>query len=201
MELNTTFYSRLIQKGRLLNYQLIFLLGLGTQLGLPSLASAQTIQFSVYVASSLDATKDQDLDMGEVISGSGYTEVLLGDPGMGVFSITGNEELDVIVTMVSPTKLTHTGASADEIAFTLNFAYANKNANNVNDAIVASGGTARFKMKERSSGPAGAPPTPPSGTHTPQEATAYIYIYGNMTVGDIEPGTYTGDVDLSVTYD
>lgn len=163
--------------------------------------SAQTIQFSVFVSSSLNATKDQDMDLGSVISGSGLTQVNLGDPGMGVFSITGNEELDVIVTLTAPANLTHTGISSDVIPLTLEFAYANKGANDVNQAIVGTGGTARFQLKQRSSGPAGPPPTPAGSHHTPADATAYIYIYGSMNVGNIDAGSYSGVVELSITYD
>jgi len=170
-------------------------------LGFQLSTSAQTIQFSVHVSSSLNATKDQDMDFATLISGSGLTEINLGDSGMGVFAITGNEELDVIVTMTSAANLHHTGASTDLIPFTLEFAYANRGANDVNQAVVVTGGTARFQMRKRESGPAGAPPTPPSAHHTPTEATAYIYIYGSMNVGVIDGGNYTGNVDLSVTYD
>jgi len=174
---------------------LILLFGISSQL------QAQSIQFSIYVANTLSATKDQDMDMGEVFSGSGFTGVALGDPGMGVFAITGNEELDIIVTLTTSANLIHTGASADVIPYTLDFAYANKGANDVNQAIVGTGGTARFQMRGRESGPAGAPPTPPSAHHTPTDATVYLYIYGSMNVGAIDPGTYSADVDLSVTYD
>lgn len=163
--------------------------------------SAQVITFSVHVSSSLNATKDQDMDFGTLIAGTGLTEINLGDAGMGVFAITGNEEMDVIVTLTAPANLTHTGASSDVIPFTLNFAYANKGANDVNQATVGTGGTARFQMRERESGPAGAPPTPPSSHHTPTEATAYLYIYGTLNIGAIDAGTYTADVDLEVLYD
>ncbi len=162
---------------------------------------AQTIQFSVHVASSLNATKDQDMNFDTVLAGNGLTTINLGDAGMGVFAITGNQELDVIVTMTAPANLTRTGASADVIPFTLEFAYANRGANDINQAVVASGNTVRFQMRQRASGPAGAPPTPPSSAHAPTEVTAYIYIYGSMNVGMIDAGSYTGNVDLSVTYD
>ncbi|NQV15367.1 hypothetical protein HQ531_07905 [bacterium] len=163
--------------------------------------NAQTIQFSIHVSSTLDATKDQDMDFATLIAGSGITQINLGDSGMGVFAITGNEELDVIINLTAPANLTHTGASPDVIPFTLEFAYANKGANDVNQAVVVTGGSARFQLRERVSGPAGAPPTPPSAHHTPAQATAYIYIYGSMNVGFIDAGGYTGNVDLSVTYD
>ncbi len=181
-------------KNLLLLILLSLFIGQGSVLG-------QTIQFSIHVASSLNATKDQDMDFDTVLSGDGLVSINLGDTGMGVFAITGNEELDVIVTMTAPANLTHTGSSPDVIPFTLNFAYANRGANDVNQAVVVSGTTARFQMRQRESGPAGAPPTPPSGYHTAAEATAYIYIYGSMNVGVIDAGSYSGTVELSVTYD
>ncbi|MCF7824530.1 MAG: hypothetical protein K9N35_10215 [Candidatus Marinimicrobia bacterium] len=161
----------------------------------------QTIQFSVHVASSLDATKDQDMTFETVYAGSGLTQINLGDAGMGVFAITGNEELDVIVDMSAPSNLTNTGSSSDVIPFTMQFAYANRGVNDINQAVVVSGTTARFQLRQRESGPAGTPPTPPSAHHTPAQATAYLYIYGSMNVGLISPGAYTGNVDLTVTYD
>ena len=164
-------------------------------------AQAQTIQFSVHVASTLDATKDQDLDFQTITAGSGLNEINLGDSGMGVFAIAGNPELDVIVTMSAPANLTHTGASSDVIPFTMNFAYANRGENDINQAVAVSGTTARFQMLQRESGPAGAPPTPPSNAHTPAQTTAYIYVYGSMNVGMIDAGAYTGTVELYVTYD
>ena len=170
-------------------------------LGISGSTHAQVIQFSVHVASSLNASKDQDMDLGTAIAGSGLTQVNLGDSGMGIFSITGNEELDVIVTLTAPANLTHTGASSDVIPFSLEFAYANRGVNDVNHAVVGTGGSARFQMKQRVSGPAGAPPVPPSAYHTTSDETAYIYIYGSMTVGSIDPGLYSGDVDLTITYD
>ena len=83
---------------------------------------AQSIKFSVHVASSLNATKDQDMDFGLVASGEGQIDITLGSSGMGVFAITGNEELDVIVTLTAPANLTNIGASSDVIPFGLYFA-------------------------------------------------------------------------------
>ncbi len=180
-------------KGRTLRFAFLFLIVMGVH--------AQTIQFSVHVASSLNASKDQDMDFQTVISGSGLQEINLGDAGMGVFAITGNEEMDVIVTMTAPVSLTHTGVSSDVIPFTLKFAYANKGVNDVNQAVEVIGSSVRFQLKERVSGPPGAPPTPPSNAHTANQVTAYIYIYGSMNVGIIDAGSYSGTVNLSVTYD
>ncbi len=161
---------------------------------------AQTINFSVHVASSLSASKDADMTFPGVYPGDGLVNIGLGDGGMGVFSITGNEELDVEVILTVPDSLVHQSFPNSKMGLTLQFAYANKGANDINQAIVASGHTARFQLKERVSGPAGAPPTPPNASHTPNIVTAYIYMFGSIYAGNIASGVYTGNVDLSVNY-
>ena len=166
----------------------------------------QTIQFSIYVESELTATNEQDFTFGNLNPGVGVQTISLGDGGMGIISISGNSAMDVIVTMDSPTQLTHTGASSDVIPFTLEFAYANHNANDWSTAIpVSSGNSARFKIRGRDSGPAGPPPDPSirknSTTPITADATAYIYIYGQSTIGTIDSGSYTGIVTLTVNYD
>ncbi len=161
---------------------------------------AQTINFSVHVSSSLDATKDADMAFPQVMAGDGLTVIGLGDGGMGVFAISGNAELDVEVTLVAPTHLTHVTYPAQQMELDLQFAYANKGVNDINQAITVVGNTARFQLKERESGPAGAPPTPPSAAHTPEIVTAYLYLFGTIDVGLIASGSYGGTVDLYVQY-
>ena len=170
-----------------------------TMLMVPGLG--QTIQFSLHVSSSIDATKDQDMDFQSVIAGSGLHQINLGDSGMGVFAITGDADLDVLVTVTPPSNLAHTGASSDVIPFTLNFAYANRGANDVNQAVQVVGTSARFPIKARQSGPPGTPPTPRTSAFTATQETAYIYVYGTLNVGNIDAGNYSGTVDLTVTYD
>ncbi len=163
-------------------------------------AMAQTINFSVHVASSLSASKDADMTFPGVYPGDGLTSIGLGEGGMGVFAITGNEELDVEVILTVPDSLVHESFPNSKMGLTLQFAYANQGANDINQAIMAVGHTARFQLKQRVSGPAGAPPTPPSASHTPNVVTAYIYLFGSINVGNIPSGVYTGNVDLSVQY-
>jgi len=168
--------------------------------------SGQTITFSVYVESELSATNEQDFMFGSLNPGDGIISINLGDGTMGIISIFGNGDLDVIVTLDSPTQLTHTGSSTDVMPFTMNFAYANHNVNDWTTAtLVSSGNTARFKIRERDIGPASAPPDPSirknSGSPISANATAYIYFYGNCTVGSIDSGSYTGTITLSVNYD
>ncbi len=170
-------------------------------LSLLNVLNSQSIQFSVYVASELNASRQQDLDFSNVVVNQGVTPINLGDPGMCVFSITGNQELDVIVSLDVPANLTAQGGSPDVIPFTLNFAYANKGVNDINDAIMVPSNSIRFKLLDDSTGPAGRPPTPPHAGYVPLETTAYIYIFGSLDIGDIMPGAYSGTVSLTVDYD
>ncbi|NQU28613.1 MAG: DUF4402 domain-containing protein [Candidatus Marinimicrobia bacterium] len=169
-----------------------------TQLALTGILFSQSIQFSVYVTSELNATKQQDLDFQDVITNQGFTPINLGDPGMGVFAVTGNHELDVIVTMTAPTDLTD---GSNNIPFTLNFAYANKGVDDINDAILVPSNSIRFQLLEQSNRPTGPPPTPPHSGYIPTESTAYIYIFGSLNIGDVPPGAYSGTVTLTVDYD
>lgn len=162
---------------------------------------SQTIQFSIYVSSELNAAKQQDLDFGTTIQNQGAVQVNLGDPGMGVFSITGNEQFDVVVDLTAPANLTNDGGGPDVIPLILHMAYANQGANNINEAVVVSGATTRFPIKARSDGAPNPPPTPPHGNYTAPQATAYLYIYGSINVGAIAGGSYSGTVTLSVNYD
>lgn len=160
----------------------------------------QAINFSIHVSSSLDATKDADMTFPQVFAGDGLTVIGLGDGGMGVFAISGNAELDVEVTLDAPANLVHNSYPSQTMPLTLQFAYANTGVNDVNQAKTVTGNTARFQLKERTSGPAGPPPTPPNASHTPEIVTAYLYLFGTIDVQQIASGNYGGTVNLYVQY-
>ncbi|NQV38735.1 MAG: hypothetical protein HQ509_12120 [Candidatus Marinimicrobia bacterium] len=168
-----------------------------------SFSHPQAIQFSIYVDSELTATTEQDLNFGDfIVAGQGLTEVNLGDPTMGKFRITGNEEMDIIVTTVVPSNLTESGGGPNLIPLTLNMAYNNKGADNPAQAVTIVGGTARIPMKVRASGhPAGPPPTPPHSEYIPADADVFLYIYGNINIGSVAAGLYTATVSITVEYD
>jgi len=160
----------------------------------------QIINFSVYVESMLDATMESGVAFPDVDAGDGQVFINPGDGGMGVFSVSGNEELDIMVTLNAPLVLTNLTKPSNTMDFDLKFAYANTGVNDINVAKVVNGASVRFQLRERESGPAAPPPTPPSGTHIPNITTAYIYLYGSITVGNIASGDYSGNVELTIEY-
>ena len=163
----------------------------------------QSIQFSIYVDSELTATTEQDLNFGDfIIVGQGLTEVNLGDSNMGKFRITGNEEMDIIITMVAPANLTRQEGGTDVIPLTLNLAYNNKGADNSAQAVTIAGSTVRIPMKARVGGrPAGPPPTPPHSGYIPAEVDVFLYIFGDINVGSVAAGSYTATVSITIEYD
>lgn len=178
---------------------------------LPVIAEAQQINFSLYAS--------QNISLNEVVgtlnfndkqtiitrsSGETITVALTDQPA--VITLTGQADLDVTVTIDAPAYLELDGGT-DQIPLTLQFAYSNKGATNLEDALLAaieipsSFTTATFPVKQRASGTRAVPPTPNHVGYTPPTATAYLFIYGTLgPVGEINAGVYLADIVVTVEY-
>lgn len=157
------------------------------------------IKFSTFTESDIVLTQlgTGILDFDWILANQSKS-IELGDPEMVVLSITGVEYYDVIITIDAPAELVLDGENS--MGFTLNAAFANRGQNQVSDARLINGDTARFQIK-RDDGPPGPPPTPPHEGYTPPEATAYLYLYGTINVGEVDAGIYEGTVNITVEYD
>lgn len=179
----------------------------------PSL-QAQQIHFGTYSDYGIQITEvsSGDLDFGNVLRNEGIKNIDLADAK--VFAITGVKYLDAIVDISIPTSqpqyLTLNGTTtsnvSEEIPFTLKAAYANLGQQNYGQARFINinpdnSATVRFRIHGRGDQPPGPPPTPPHKGYTPPEDTAYLYIYGSINVGNVNAGTYTTTINISVTYD
>lgn len=177
----------------------------------PLISEAQQINFSLYAG--------QNITLNEIVgtlnfndkqtiitrnSGETITVALTDQPA--VITLTGQADLDVTVTIDAPSYLELDGGT-DQIPLTLQFAYSNKGATNLEDALLAaievpsSFNTATFPVKQRASGTRAVPPTPNHVGYTPPSATAYLFIYGVLgPVGEINAGVYLGDIVVTVEY-
>ena len=146
-----------------------------------------------------------------VVSNGGIYQVELIDAF--VMSIIGVKYLDVGVELVGDGELLLDGDPANSgdpqrsIPFTLRAAYANNAQNNISDAVFipVSGsnvGNARFPVLTRQSQPPGPPPAPPTGQFDQSlvEETAYLYLYGDIDVGNVVAGSYSGTITITVEY-
>ncbi|MCF7803338.1 MAG: hypothetical protein K9N57_04040 [Candidatus Marinimicrobia bacterium] len=170
---------------------------------IPTLAYPQTIQFSIYVEDEATASQVRDMDFGQIVAGQGPIDINPGDGNVGVFKISGKPDQDVIVTMDFPDSLTHESNSGKSIPLNLGWAYQNNGASgpdySFSSATIVPGDIARFRMKKQSGGPPGPPPNPRSSSQS--DVDAFVFVYGTMYVGDVNPGWYTGTVTLTVEYD
>jgi len=176
---------------------------------------AQEIDFgdfsSKYTVSITELIPAEDLAFGMVIQNEGLKTIDLLDAK--VLMIEGVKYLDVIVDITADNYLyldndvSCNGTNSNCIPFTLQAAYANRGNNNTNQAVlmqVASNvASAQFPILARGNRPPGPPPTPVFEGYNPAlfNETAYLYLYGSINVGNVNAGTYSGQITVTVTYD
>ena len=178
----------------------------------PLKVHAQGINFGSYHAYeiTLENISMGDLQFEEpILANSGIHTVELVDAY--VLQIIGVKYLDAGMTISGNGFLYLDGnegaAENERIPFTLKAAYANRGNNNVTDAIpitVSAGfGEARFPIRARQGQPPGPPPRPPTGNFNQETVNenAYLYLYGEIDVGDVVAGFYTGNITINVQYD
>ncbi len=176
--------------------------------------SAQEIDFGDYYNYTLTVAElnpGTDFEFGTIVSGSGSNVLTIANSK--VITITGVKYLDVFVTVTADDELLlggNPGCVGDpscSIDFELEAAYANRGSNNIGQAriisVTANSGTAQFPIKYRTTAPPSPPPTPVYEGYNPAafNETAYLYIYGSLSVGTVNAGSYTGNIDVTLIYD
>jgi spore coat protein U-like protein len=162
---------------------------------------AQMLAFNIEAPPELTVTVMSDgvLDFGSLLQNQGNTQIQLEDAQTEIISIEGAHNRDLRVTIYPPAAL-QLDANND-LPYTLGAAYANEGKDNKNQATEFSGNTATFPVYQSEGG--GPPPWAGGGKKgggTPT-ANAYLYIYGDITVGQVRAGTYAGTINISVEYD
>lgn len=157
---------------------------------------AQDLAFNIEAPQDIVVTPLNDgiLNFGSVFPNDGLVQILLSDPEVEVLSIEGHFNKEVTVTLSPPNNLQLDANYS--IPFTLRAAYANEGENDVNQAKNISGTSATFPIYDQESG--GVLP-PVRGGGGPLTATAYLYIYGDIDVGFVAAGTYSGTINITVT--
>lgn len=180
---------------------------------LHSTAQSQ-INFGSYGTYTIQLTKispDNLIFDGFIIPESGLHEIDLANAF--IIEIEGVKYLDVGVLITADAELllggniNNVGDPQKSITFTLEAAYANKGQQNTADAelitVLSNVGDARFPILARQFQPPGPPPPPPTGAfdQSAVNKAAYLYLYGNINVGNVDSGIYTGNINISVQYD
>lgn len=190
---------------------LLFLFALFTSLD----ANAQEIDFgdysSKYGITLTEITPGDDLEFGTVIQNGGFSAIDISNAK--TFSIEGVKYLDVLVDITADeylflgTDIACNGSNSNCIPFTLQAAFANRGDFDLNDAVnmtvLSNVATAQFPILARENAPPGPPPTPVYNGYNPAvfNETAYLFIYGSISVGNVDSGIYTGNITISISYD
>ena len=175
---------------------------------IPKKASAQEINFGSYADYQIEL---HDVTMGDlefegpIVRNGGIYEVELSDAY--ILEIIGVKYLDVGVLIEGEGELVHESDPEQTIPLTLKGAYANRGQENISDVqlITLSNNIAdvRFPILARDQAPPGPPPRPPTGEFNQAEVneSAFLYLYGEIDVGDVAAGFYSGTITINVRYD
>ncbi len=182
----------------------------------PGGVQAQQVDFGLYAEEGITLTPlvPDELDFGDRLSGEGLFSIDLQEEEAVVIEIEGVAYLDVTVTLTPPTNNfillegneEHLNDENRRIPLTVNMAYYNRGQENIDiptakqQAVEVPGHMATFQIRRRPGGPPGPPPVPPHAGYTPPTATAYLFIYGDINVGDVNAGPYSGIIDVHVEY-
>lgn len=164
---------------------------------LPLGVKAQMLALNTEAPADITVTilSDGILEYGNVFQNQGLVQIQLLDPGTEVISIEGHFNKSVTVTITPPPGLQLDASNS--LPFTLGAAYANNEENNKGDATLFSGNSATFAIREGGGGP----PRGGRGGGGSPTATAYLYIFGDINVGNVNAGAYSGIINVFVEYE
>ena len=178
-------------------------------------ATAQEIDFgsysSKYTVTVTELNPAEDLNFGLLITNEGASFIPVTEAK--VLAIEGVKYLDVIVEITADNALLLNGDLncigdvSCSLPFTLEAAYANRGVNDVNQAtimnVVSNIASAQFPIMYRGNLPPGPPPAPVYEGYNPAlyHETAYLYLYGSVNVGNVDTGTYSANINITINYD
>ncbi|WP_249066950.1 hypothetical protein [Halalkalibaculum roseum] len=151
--------------------------------------SAQTVQFSMNVQPELGIEVLQDLNFGTVISNSGTVGISLGESRMGIFKLKALAAQSAVLSIQKPEFLkSEVSNSKENIPVTIEAAYA-KTPTEFKEVLHFRDNLLQITLGEDN----------PSNL-SPSWETGYVYIYGDVIVGPVAEGSYSGTLTLNVTY-
>lgn len=165
----------------LLTFYLIFISALSGQ--------AQTVNHSMEVQPELSVEVLQDLSFGTVITNSGTQQINLGDNRMGVFEIRALATQSILISLDKPDSLKAAqNGNTDQIPLSLQAVYSSR-AKNYDQVIPFKSNNLRTVLE--------------SFDNLENNSTwekGYVYIFGDIEVGDVIPDSYSATLVLNVVY-
>ncbi|MFN1836112.1 hypothetical protein AB2B38_012680 [Balneola sp. MJW-20] len=155
---------------------------------LPLTGFSQFIDVNLNLQPQIIATVERPIRFGTVISGSGNYTIDLGDENMGIFSVEGLVGQEILVDVVTPTLLIDQSVDAGSsgIPISLQIRSGGDLNNPFNSTLINTNTPAVIRIE--------------SEDENDPVSKNYFYVTGNINVGPVPTGTYTGSVVLNVSY-
>jgi len=156
----------------------------------PALLFSQSLNIQLDVEPRVETTVEQNLDFGQVIGGAGLQSILPGSPEMGIFQIRALRTQQLIIQMEEVEELQHEDPDVlDSIPIELRASYTNF-------------GIEDFELSTPLNSIGESVVLQTSGENPESEWTSlYVYVYGDVDIGQVREGLYTGEVVLTVIYE
>ena len=171
----------------------------------------QRVSFGLFATEDIVLTP---LGLGELNFNSKQPLLLAGesvtinlvDDETAILTITGRRDQEITVTLEGPGTLDLD--ASNKIPLALKFAYSNNGAPNEVLAkqsaveMITGFNSATFPILKRTAGLPAPPPTPGHSGYVAPLGTVYLFIYGNLGAvpANAAPGSYTGDINIHVSY-
>jgi len=172
---------------------------------------AQMLALNVEAPPGITVTvlSDGILDFGTLLQNQGQVSINLMDPGTEVISIEADKNRDLSVTLTPPPSLQLDANNT--LPFTLGASYNNTGDNDKSQAVEFPDSYQKVFPSYDDQNASGPPPwacndkknNPNNNcddTNNKNTVLSYIYVYGDITVGNARAGTYTGMINLNVNY-
>lgn len=171
-------------------YSIFFLLATLLLSLLPIIAQSQSLNIQIDVEPEVETTVERSLDFGQVITGMGLQTIPPGSPNMGVFQIRALQTQRLIIQMESDRELQHENPDIlDTIPIELQAAYTNFGMEDFELSTPLNDIGQSIVLESQSSNQDSA------------WSSLYIYVFGNVEIGNVPEGVYTGEVVLTVIYE
>lgn len=155
-----------------------------------SYSIAQFINIQIELEPELETRVLSKLNFGDIIINSGSKNINLGDPSMGVFSITAINSQIIRFNLESPKTLKHLNPDIKTtIGIDLSASYNNSGVNDPRNSTPFSEGNVYLQVNKN------------ARRDLFEWQTVYVYIYGFIDVGNVPLGVYEGQLRLQIDYE
>jgi hypothetical protein len=157
---------------------------------LPASVISQNMSVQLDVNSQVETMVEQSLDFGQLIAGSGFQEIPLGSPSMGIFEVRALRTQQLMITLDADSTLRHSDPAVSDVIFmNLNASYTDNGINDYRLSLPFSDIVETVILQS--------PPQNPDAVWS----SIYIYVFGNIDLGFVPAGVYRGEITLTVIYD